>query len=93
MKTERPLMFSDFMKATAVNPAPDTCVQGCPTTKTCVHDKNDIRDIHFTLVTRSKGESKLYEAFCGGCGKIVYGQTGAKRVPWTTDRDKAYSEE
>lgn len=89
MKRET-LMFSDFLNATKTTPAPKPC-SAVVEPDTCAH--KNVRDIRFTLVTRASGESKLYEAFCTDCKRIVYGQTGAKRIPFTVNREKAYSEE
>jgi hypothetical protein len=87
------MLYSDFLRATAS--VPKNVVKEAQDNRnskdTCPH--KNVRDIHYTLVTRSKGESKLYEAFCEDCRRIVYGQTGANRIPFTTNKDVAYSEE
>jgi hypothetical protein len=87
------MRYGDFLKATAgisknvVKEKRDNR----QSLDTCPH--KNVRDVHYKLVIRLKGESKLYEAFCDDCRRIVYGQTGANRIPWTTNKDVAYSEE
>jgi len=87
------MRYSDFLKATG-DVSKHTVSEkrdNRQSLDTCPH--KNVRDVHFNLVTRLKGESKLYEAFCDDCRRIVYGQTGAIRIPWTTNKDVAYSEE
>jgi hypothetical protein len=84
------MMYSDFLKAIGVSEYMVTEKRDTRRSlDKCQHKHLD--EIHYVLATTAKGDVRSYTAFCCDCNNMVYAQTGGIRVPWTVNRDAAFT--